>query len=83
MKTEWPLSENAKEEDPPRDDEPFDFNAKPQKFYLDIETVGSLTSQEVVMTVNSYYVSSFSPVPMLLSRDCICCNGSLRILSSH
>lgn len=51
LKAEWPLSENAKEEDAPGDDEPFDYDAKPQKFYLDIETVGSLSSQEVVMKV--------------------------------
>ncbi|KAK7053279.1 RNA polymerase II subunit 3 [Paramarasmius palmivorus] len=46
---EWPVSENGREEDPPRDDEPFDFNAKPTKFYFDVETDGSLGPQEVVM----------------------------------
>ncbi|KAJ7579249.1 DNA-directed RNA polymerase II, subunit 3 [Mycena floridula] len=46
---EWPLGENAKEEQAPRDDEPFDFNAKPNKFYFDVETDGSLGPQEVVM----------------------------------
>ncbi|KAI0769600.1 DNA-directed RNA polymerase [Trametes elegans] len=46
---EWPLSENAKEEEPPRDDLPFDYNAKPEKFYMDVETDGSLGPQEVVM----------------------------------
>lgn len=50
-KSEWPLSENAKEEEQPREDEPFDFNAQPNKFYFDVETVGSLSPQEVVMTV--------------------------------
>ncbi|KAI5123927.1 hypothetical protein M0805_006344 [Coniferiporia weirii] len=48
-KGEWPLSENAKEEEPQREDERFDFNAKPEKFYFEVETVGSLTPQEVVM----------------------------------
>ncbi|KAG7098558.1 hypothetical protein E1B28_000492 [Marasmius oreades] len=46
---EWPVSENGKEEEPPRDDESFDFNAKPNKFYFDVETDGSLGPQEVVM----------------------------------
>ncbi|KAK0212666.1 DNA-directed RNA polymerase II, subunit 3 [Desarmillaria ectypa] len=46
---EWPVSENAREEDPPRDDEVFDFNAKPRKFYFEVETDGSLGPQEVVM----------------------------------
>ena len=50
---EWPLSDNAQEEDAPRDDEPFDFNAKPNKFYFEIETDGSLGPQEVVMKVNN------------------------------
>jgi DNA-directed RNA polymerase II subunit RPB3 len=51
IKVEWPLSENAKEEEPPRDDEPFDYNAKPSKFYFEVETDGSLSPQEVVMKV--------------------------------
>ncbi|KAI9449409.1 DNA-directed RNA polymerase II, subunit 3, partial [Lactarius psammicola] len=49
IKKEWPLSANAAEEEPPRDDEPFDYNGKPQKFYFEVETDGSLGPQEVVM----------------------------------
>ncbi|KXN90590.1 DNA-directed RNA polymerase II subunit RPB3 [Leucoagaricus sp. SymC.cos] len=49
VKQEWPLSDNAKEEEAPRDDEPFDYTAKPQKFYFEVETDGSLSPQEVVM----------------------------------
>lgn len=49
IKSEWPLGENAKEEEPPREDEVFDYNAKPNKFYFDVETDGSLTAQDVVM----------------------------------
>ena len=52
-RAEWPMSENAKEEEPPRDDLPFDYNAKPSKFYMEIETDGSLGPQEVVMKVRS------------------------------
>ena len=51
-KEEWPMSENAKEEEPPREDEKFDYNAKPEKFYQDVETDGSLGPQEVIMRVN-------------------------------
>jgi RNA polymerase Rpb3/Rpb11 dimerisation domain len=51
IKKEWPLSTNAAEEEAPRDDEPFDCNAKPQKFYFEVETDGSLGPQEVVMRV--------------------------------
>jgi len=46
---EWPLGVNAAEEEAPRDDEPFDYNAKPGKFYFEVETDGSLGPQEVVM----------------------------------
>ncbi|KAH8827981.1 insert subdomain of RNA polymerase alpha subunit [Flagelloscypha sp. PMI_526] len=48
-KTEWPLSENAREEDAPRDDEVFDYLAQPRKFYFDVETDGSLGPKEVMM----------------------------------
>ncbi|CAE6529537.1 unnamed protein product, partial [Rhizoctonia solani] len=48
-RAEWPLSENAKEEEPPRDDEQFDFMAKPEKFYMDIETDGKVAPREVVL----------------------------------
>lgn len=48
-RAEWPVGENAKEEEAPRDDEVFDFNAKPRRFYFDVETDGSLGPQEVIM----------------------------------
>jgi DNA-directed RNA polymerase II subunit RPB3 len=53
IKKEWPLSANAAEEEAPLDDEPFDYNAKPQKFYFEVETDGSLGPQEVVMKVTT------------------------------
>ncbi|KAG6917311.1 hypothetical protein DXG01_002969 [Tephrocybe rancida] len=46
---EWPLSTNAQEEEAPRDNEAFDFNAQPRQFYFEVETDGSLGPQEVVM----------------------------------
>lgn len=50
-RAEWPLSENAKEEEPPHDDESFDYMAKPQKFYFDVETDGKVAPREVVLKV--------------------------------
>ena len=50
-RAEWPLSENAKEEDPPLEDASFDYNAKPEKFYMEVETVGSVSPQEVILKV--------------------------------
>jgi len=54
-RAEWPLSENAKEEDPPRDGQPFDFNAKPSKFYMEVEADGSLAPQEIMMKVHYFF----------------------------
>ena len=62
IKKEWPLSANAAEEEPPRDDEPFDYNGKPQKFYFEVETDGSLGPQEVVMKVGLESLLFFFPV---------------------
>ncbi|KZW04130.1 insert subdomain of RNA polymerase alpha subunit [Exidia glandulosa HHB12029] len=50
-KGEWPATHNAHLEDPPADDAAFDFLAKPEKFYIEVETVGSLMPREVVMKV--------------------------------
>lgn len=52
-RAEWPLGENAQEEEPPRDNEPFDFNAQPRQFYFEVETDGSLGPREVVMKVRA------------------------------
>ncbi|CAL1707555.1 unnamed protein product [Somion occarium] len=48
-RAEWPLSDNAQLEEPVKEDEPFDYNAKPTRFYMDVETDGSLGPQEVVL----------------------------------
>ncbi|KAF2433977.1 RNA polymerase II subunit 3 [Tothia fuscella] len=41
-KTEWPVSSNVTWEEEPKEGEPFDFDAAPKKFYINIETVGGL-----------------------------------------
>lgn len=51
VEKEWPLSENAAREPRHPDNAPFDYNAKPERFYFDVEVVGSLTPAEVVMNV--------------------------------
>jgi len=45
------VSDNAKEEEPPRENEAFDYNAIPKRFYFEVETVGSVSPQEVVLKV--------------------------------
>ncbi|KAG9301774.1 hypothetical protein G9A89_003321 [Geosiphon pyriformis] len=49
-KREWPLGPNAREEPPLTEDEPFDYNATPNKFYFSVETVGSIKPEEIVMS---------------------------------
>ncbi|KAK9477376.1 DNA-directed RNA polymerase [Lipomyces japonicus] len=45
---EWPKSKNADWEDPPKENEPFDYNAQPENFYFDVEAVGSLPPNDIV-----------------------------------
>lgn len=40
--TEWPKSSNVDWEAAPDKDAPFDYDAKPDRFYMNIETVGGL-----------------------------------------
>jgi len=46
---EWPRSLNCEYEDPPNPEEPFDYKAEPNKFYMNVETIGSLTPDQVVL----------------------------------
>lgn len=39
---EWPKSKNCEFEEPPLENEPFDYNAVPNKFYMRVETTGQL-----------------------------------------
>ena len=48
---EWPLSENATEEEAPQEDALFDYNAKPDRFYMEVETDGSMGPREVILKV--------------------------------
>ncbi|ROT43273.1 DNA-directed RNA polymerase II subunit RPB3 [Sodiomyces alkalinus F11] len=45
---EWPKSKNADQEDPPQEGEPFDYNAKPSKFYFDVESTGNLDPDQII-----------------------------------
>ena len=43
-----PKSKNADEEDPPVEGAPFDYNAVPDVFYFDVESIGNLEPDTVV-----------------------------------
>ena len=45
---EWPPSRNAEWEDPPLPNEPFDYNAEPNKFYFEVEAVGQIPPNEII-----------------------------------
>ncbi|RKP26063.1 DNA-directed RNA polymerase, partial [Syncephalis pseudoplumigaleata] len=47
-KKEWPLSRNAELEEAPADDEPFDYKAEPNRFYFDVESLGSIRPEDIV-----------------------------------
>jgi DNA-directed RNA polymerase II subunit RPB3 len=49
VKAEWPISENGKLEREVDDSEPFDYNAKPDKFYMTVESTGALEPKEIVI----------------------------------
>lgn len=47
VENEWPKSANADWEEPPIPGEKFDYSAKPDKFYINLETTGVLKPNEV------------------------------------
>ncbi|GAV27171.1 hypothetical protein PMKS-000634 [Pichia membranifaciens] len=47
VEKEWPMSSNAEWEEPPIPGEKFDYMAKPEKFYINLETTGVLKPNEV------------------------------------
>lgn len=46
---EWPISANGSLESAASPTDPFDYNAKPKKYYMTVETSGSLEPKEVVI----------------------------------
>ena len=54
-KKEWPESKNAGEEEPPAEGAPFDPNRRANRFYFDVESVGSMHPAEIVETVRFPY----------------------------
>ncbi|KAJ2591840.1 RNA polymerase II subunit 3 [Coemansia sp. RSA 1722] len=69
IKDEWPLSKNAEEEVENDPDAPFDFKAEPSVFYFNVETVGSMNPQEVVMMGTRVLQESLSGLQLALDND--------------
>jgi DNA-directed RNA polymerase II subunit RPB3 len=66
-KQEWPVSSNKVYEREPAEDEPFDFEAQPSRFYMDVEGVGSIKPEDIVVKARS---SSF---PVFFRHLLTCC----------
>lgn len=47
--SEWPVSKNGTKEDMPDESEPFKFDAKPNKFYMNVETVGGMEPEQIFL----------------------------------
>ncbi|KAJ5226007.1 RNA polymerase II subunit 3 [Penicillium chermesinum] len=45
---EWPISENASWEPAANPDQPFDYDAEPDNFYLDVESIGNLDPDTII-----------------------------------
>ncbi|OJJ47185.1 hypothetical protein ASPZODRAFT_132146 [Penicilliopsis zonata CBS 506.65] len=45
---EWPVSQNAAWEAAPAPDESFDYDAVPNKFYIDVESIGNLEPDTII-----------------------------------
>ncbi|KAJ9198910.1 hypothetical protein DTO166G4_3749 [Paecilomyces variotii] len=45
---EWPVSQNAAWEPPAAPDQPFDYDAQPTTFYVDVESVGNLDPDAII-----------------------------------
>ena len=58
---EWPVSKNAREEEPPAEGAPFDPNLRASRFYFDVESTGSLHPAEIVETVSFFSLSELTP----------------------
>ncbi|KAG2226328.1 hypothetical protein INT45_006000 [Circinella minor] len=67
--SEWPPSKNAQYEPAPAKDAPFDYNAKPDKFYFEAETVGSLAPEEVVTMALKTLVDKLAYVQMQIQEE--------------
>ncbi|KAJ3116369.1 45 kDa subunit of RNA polymerase II [Phlyctochytrium bullatum] len=48
VKYEWPVGPNGAKEPEPQPDEPFDYNAKPNRFYFTVEGTGVMDPKAIV-----------------------------------
>lgn len=66
---EWPKSKNCDWEEQPDPEEKFDYKAKPNDFYFDVETVGSLAPNDVVIQAIKTLQEKLASVVIELDKD--------------
>lgn len=73
---EWPKSENCEWEEAPDPDAPFDYNAQPANFYVDVETVGNLPPKEVVIRGIETLQLKLAGIAVELNKDTVEANDA-------
>lgn len=70
-KKEWPIDEQALNLDGglPAEDEPFDYNAVPTRFFFDVETVGGIDPDQIVLQGIKHLQQKLASVIHELSGD--------------
>lgn len=69
LNEEWPKSANCDWEEPLEYDALFNYGGKPKNFYFDVETDGSLSSQDVVVKSIEILQLKLAGITMELNKD--------------
>ncbi|KAK6459355.1 45 kDa subunit of RNA polymerase II [Scheffersomyces xylosifermentans] len=68
---EWPRSENCEWEEVPDPYAPFDYKAKPSNYYIDVETVGNLPPNEVVLRAVETLQRKLADIAIELNKETV------------
>lgn len=68
-KGEWPLSQNAAFEAPEDPSQPFDYNAVPERYYFNAESVGSIPVRSVIETGLDILVENLASLIMAVQIE--------------
>ncbi|KAJ3093959.1 45 kDa subunit of RNA polymerase II [Phlyctochytrium planicorne] len=65
VKQEWPIGPNGAKEPEPRSDEPYDYLAKPNRFYFTVEGTGVMEPKEIVNSALKILAAKLSLIQMM------------------
>lgn len=66
---EWPKSKNCDWEEAPDPEAPFDYKAKPSTYYFDVETVGNLPPNEVIIKSIETLQTKLAAISIELNKE--------------